>query len=850
MVIERIHITSFGTLEDRELTFGTGINIIEGENESGKTTIAAFLRFLFYGFSGEEEREQYCAFPQTKHGVYANVGGWLDCVCTPENDTDTNTKEASHYRVARTLSVGDGSLAGSAEITDLAANARAFEGQEPWQVFFGVPAEVFVSTAFVRQVTASDAGAGGNADTAFPVGTGVGGNTVRTAMENILSSADAEMNPESAAARLDARKNGLYCAETNSGTITELEKQREALAQHLASAAEVSVPEEPARTAAEGDAETLSLERKIGESRARIAENDARSAKLEGIREKYETYRTLARVGELSALRNKKRTAKRRAEELCETMFRSEEVPDEHFADDLRSSAAEMAEARTAADRAEETLRSLGFSSRRDTMWAQLLARVESDGGPENIRKTVKSLNGSRSRSAIFGAISLLLTVLCFAGSVFLLVVHADVTGLCVLLTVIMTVLAIIFLLSHSSVTQRFRAVLARYGCKSEEALEHFLDEYGDSQARMRQTSADRIAASAAKKEADFAYTTAADDAAMLLRKLQPKGAPPISADRLTPDLVRRASEQLDKALAEIAALDAKADAYEEQIQAMARLLGSDDEDALLKQKEELKMYFGGREAAEINMEPILRELDFNMKANKALIERISLLGQKLDSRRNAVPETGTETGAEAAMGTEADAEEPRAAGSPAVQSQYPGEDARVCGRLLAELDGTLISERRTYHALRLAADALRRAGVSFRESLAPELMKNAGTFLRVVSDGQYAGLSFENGLYLSVPSEEGGQTFPVAYMSAGTQDLAFLCLRMALVSRMFEHDTPPMLFDDAFTGLDDRHLVRVLSLLSSVSEENGTQMFVLTCHKREHRISTGISGAFTFIEL
>ena len=845
MVIERIHIASFGTLEDRELAFGTGINIIEGENESGKTTIAAFLRFLFYGFSGEEEREQYCAFPETKHGADVIVGGWLDCVCTPENET--GTKEASHYRVARTLSAGDASPAGSAEITDLAANARVFEGQEPWQVFFGVPAEVFVSTAFVRQVTASDAGAAGNTDTAFPVGTGVGGSTVRTAMENILSSADAEMDPESAAARLDARRDGLYCAGTNSGTITELEKQRETLAQHLASAAEASAAEAPAdgkpvRTAGEGDAETLSLERKIGESRARIAENDARSAKLEIIREKYETYKTLARVGELSALRNKKRTAKRRAQELCETMFRSEEVPDEHFADDLRSSAAEMAEARAAADRAEETLRSLGFSSRRDTMWAQLLARVESDGGPENIRKTLKDLRGSRSRSAFFGAGAFLLTVICLALSVFLLVVHADVTGLCILLTVIMGVLAAVFLLSHSSVSQKLKAVFARYGCRSEEALEHFLDEYGESQERMRQTSAERIAASAAKKEADFSYTTAADAAAALLRKLQPKGAPPISADRLTPDLVRRASEQLDKALAEIAALDAKADAYEEQIRAMAQLLGSDDEDALLKKKEELKTYFGGREASEINMEPILRELDFNMKANKALIERISLLGQQLDSRKNAVPETGT--------AAESDAEEPRTETGVPVQSPYPGEDARVCGRLLAELDETLISERRTWHALRLAADALRRAGASFRESLAPELMKNAGVFLRVVSDGQYAGLSFDDGLYLSVPSEEGGQTFPIAYMSAGPQDLAFLCLRMALVSRMFEHDMPPMLFDDAFTGLDDRHLVRVLSLLSSVSEENGTQMFVLTCHKREHRISNDLSGAFTFIEL
>ena len=40
---------SFGTLQNRELALGEGLNIIEAPNEGGKSTWAAFLRAMFYG---------------------------------------------------------------------------------------------------------------------------------------------------------------------------------------------------------------------------------------------------------------------------------------------------------------------------------------------------------------------------------------------------------------------------------------------------------------------------------------------------------------------------------------------------------------------------------------------------------------------------------------------------------------------------------------------------------------------------------------------------------------------------------------------------------------------------------
>ena len=46
MIIEKIVIKSFGRLTDMTLEFSDRVNVIEGENESGKSTIAAFIRYM------------------------------------------------------------------------------------------------------------------------------------------------------------------------------------------------------------------------------------------------------------------------------------------------------------------------------------------------------------------------------------------------------------------------------------------------------------------------------------------------------------------------------------------------------------------------------------------------------------------------------------------------------------------------------------------------------------------------------------------------------------------------------------------------------------------------------------
>ena len=51
MIIEKIVIKSFGRLTDMTLEFTGSVNVIEGQNEVGKSTIAAFIKYMLYGFT-------------------------------------------------------------------------------------------------------------------------------------------------------------------------------------------------------------------------------------------------------------------------------------------------------------------------------------------------------------------------------------------------------------------------------------------------------------------------------------------------------------------------------------------------------------------------------------------------------------------------------------------------------------------------------------------------------------------------------------------------------------------------------------------------------------------------------
>lgn len=57
MKINRVYIKNFGGISDREYILSEGLNVIFGQNESGKSTFLSFIRFIFYGAKKQRSKE-------------------------------------------------------------------------------------------------------------------------------------------------------------------------------------------------------------------------------------------------------------------------------------------------------------------------------------------------------------------------------------------------------------------------------------------------------------------------------------------------------------------------------------------------------------------------------------------------------------------------------------------------------------------------------------------------------------------------------------------------------------------------------------------------------------------------
>lgn len=247
MQIQEIYIQSFGGLRERSFRFADGVNVLEGPNESGKTTLAAFIKYIFYGpgQKGSADRTRYLTGTKS--------GGWL--TFTAEDGT--------LWRVERvTVIESDGAKENtrdSVRILDTRTN-RILPEKNPGEYFFGVNESVFVNTAFVGQM-----------NTVRPDGTSLAG-----AVENMLQSADENVDLKRAADRLNQARRELMPKNSPGGLIREKEEEKAKLEEALAAARERAEK----RTEAESALRTAAAKRQEMEDKKDDLESLAEAAEV------------------------------------------------------------------------------------------------------------------------------------------------------------------------------------------------------------------------------------------------------------------------------------------------------------------------------------------------------------------------------------------------------------------------------------------------------------------------------------------------------------------------------------------------------------------------------------------
>lgn len=141
MRLVRCHVENFGKLHDFDMDFSPGLQVILRENGWGKSTLAAFLRIMFFGFRNERrrsdlenERRRYSPWQE---GVY---GGTIVYI-----------RNGKRYRLERTFGRKDGKNDQCVIYDEETGLAEPPDEESPGERIFSIDAESFQKTVFVGQ---------------------------------------------------------------------------------------------------------------------------------------------------------------------------------------------------------------------------------------------------------------------------------------------------------------------------------------------------------------------------------------------------------------------------------------------------------------------------------------------------------------------------------------------------------------------------------------------------------------------------------------------------------------------------------------------------------------------------
>lgn len=763
MIISAIHIQSFGKINDLTLDLTNGINILTGGNESGKSTICNFIKFIFYGLpSKSEEKQRLISWDTSRAAGYVI---FKDDGLTYRVERDAVMSRSAEGRIT---------FSEKCAIFDNETNMPCLRGKNPGEEFFGIPENVFESTAYISQIGESR----------------VGGRSLCEAAENILFSGDESANTKKALKKLDEARKFLWHKNKSGGKIAEMKERLDVLEKRLDSSKSVG-------------ARMIYLDgrkRELSES-AEKAEREAAAVKEE--LERYERFTIKQLYRRCSKTRDEEAELRALHSKLCG----AEETGGAHiykneYIDHLRSSQSEL---KIAAARYDDAKSGMDAARKKLGDMNEKLAVFEkfgSGGKRDALMNEMEKSRKSAAKSRLFGIMgmtgavisaSLLVASLAMGGTAAVKAIFGIIAGLCLVFA------AAGFALCGKN-SGNVRRICAMFGCA----------DYAEFDELVKASKKDEAALMyiiEGKRSAESKF----DEASDTLNKTSTAIIRALEAARF--DISENTAESLAKAIA-------KCEAKKSEIEKLEILI-KEKQAKLSEYTKELSQYpddLIGQSVAE-HFPPETESFDYRKKKRD-----YEFLTHSAASSKELIHDLEKEYSAISAT----------------------GENPVKIAPEAEALKGEIASASEKFEAYVLAIEAMESASGKLREGISPKLAKTAGKVMSKLSGGKYKALGVDGDFAMSYFD---GVTRSADSLSAGTSDIAYLSLRIALMDMLCKRSVPPFVFDESFARLDEKRLSNTLELLYRLYGGEYGQCFVFTCHERESEIMKNI-GAFNDIRL
>ena len=138
---------------------------------------------------------------------------------------------------------------------------------------------------------------------------------------------------------------------------------------------------------------------------------------------------------------------------------------------------------------------------------------------------------------------------------------------------------------------------------------------------------------------------------------------------------------------------------------------------------------------------------------------------------------------------------------------------------------------QKEFEEIELARQVLKEADEEIQRKFAPQLGKIASEYMSFVTDGRYEDVLLNRNFSAMAKTKDDAVARSTEYLSAGTTDILYLAVRLAVCEIALPGpELCPLILDDALVNMDEKRYAQAMRLLGEIAKER--QVILFTCRQ------------------
>lgn len=768
MKLNKIYISAFGGLKDFTLDFADGLNVIYGNNEDGKSTVAAFIKAMFYG-TGRNTKS-------LADSVRLKYTPWDNSVMAGRIFFEHQNKKYCLEREFRKSDSTD-----RITLTDLDSGKTLDTGDNIGQQFFGLSAAAFERSLFI-----------GNGDF---IKDDTAAGEINGKLSNIAFTGSEDVSLKAIEKNIFDARTKLISKNGRSGSYNEDLQQLNSLNTRLEKADEdAKLKSLLNEKALQKRNEYETLYQKYNELKLTVdREQDFKNR--EKLTEFLETKHKLDELNQSLTMSDGTiiNEAFSQKVEFCLSKYEKGAERCEQISGDINRirETIELQNASSPENLKEQIKKSTDDVAKLQEQKADLESNEPALSA--KIEGLKQKLDLIQSKKAVFNIPLLIVSVLLILAGLILAILDQPIifAGTSVVVGAILAILSYVLRPKNTSAIASVQSELAEVNTKLAESKSdknRIQEQINNLNAQINNLSTVLNADAAVKEQrlADLTLKNEALNAETAKTKAAKAELLSLLSGFSAIDSVEKAKALLD----EVKQRTASQKEIKLQLKTASQFLGNID---YADAEQKLAAMQNGNDFESIDFDAVKAEYDTIAEKLSALKEELTVIATELKASFK--------------------------------NSENPEDLKREIALLQEKAD----SKKAFCDAADMAISILQESFYELRRGYGSELEKTTHEIFARLTDGKYKSVSVTDTLDLSVEKSDVFGTRELEYLSLGTTHQAYLSLRLAIASLISDGNPLPIFLDDSLSQYDDTRAENAIKFLKGFC--TGSQGIFFTCH-------------------